>query len=76
VPGANGVDATGRPFARHQAGIIVYDTLHRFGFASGRESRFAADGLLLLDCRITNAVKCLPPQNGPSPSEVQTCRLW
>ena len=67
APGMHGADATGRPFTGHQAGIIVDDTLYRFGFASGPESRSADDGLLLLDCRITNAVKCLPPQNEPWP---------
>ena len=69
-PGMHGANATGRPFTGDHAGIILYDTLYRFGFASGPESRSADDGLLLLDCRITNAVKCLPPQNKPSPGEV------
>jgi len=58
APGMHGANATGRPFTGDHAGIILYDTLYRFGFASGPESRSADDGLPLLDCRITNAVRC------------------
>ena len=71
-----GANATGRPFRGDHAGIIPDDILYRFGFASGRESGSADEGLLLPDCRITNAVECLPPQNEPSPSEVQTCNPY
>jgi uracil-DNA glycosylase family 4 len=76
APGMHGANATGRPFTGDHAGIILYDTLYRFGFATGPESRSADDGLRLLDCRITNAVKCLPPQNKPSTEEVQTCNPY
>lgn len=72
----HGANATGRPFRGDHAGIIPDDILYRFGFASGRESGSADEGLLLPDCRITNAVECLPPQNEPSPSEVQTCNPY
>jgi uracil-DNA glycosylase family 4 len=72
----HGANATGRPFRGDHAGIIPDDILYRFGFASGRESHSADDGLLLLDCRITNTVRCLPPPHKPSPSEVQTCNPY
>ncbi len=74
APGMHGANATGRPFTGDHAGILLYATLHRFGFASRPESRHAGDGLELRDCRITNAVKCLPPQNKPQPGEVTQCR--
>ncbi|MCB1748098.1 MAG: uracil-DNA glycosylase [Gammaproteobacteria bacterium] len=74
APGMHGANATGRPFTGDHAGILLYATLHRFGFASQAEASAADDGLELLDCRINNAVKCLPPQNKPSPAEVATCR--
>ncbi len=74
APGMHGANATGRPFTGDHAGILLYATLHRFGFASRSESRDAGDGLELRDCRITNAVKCLPPQNKPQPGEVAQCR--
>ena len=61
APGMHGANASGRPFTGDHAGILLYATLHRFGFASRAESRAADDGLELYDCRITNAVKCLPP---------------
>jgi uracil-DNA glycosylase family 4 len=76
APGMHGANATGRPFTGDFAGILLYQTLHQFGFASGPESRAVDDGLMLLDCRITNAVKCLPPQNKPSPEEVRTCNPY
>ncbi len=76
APGMHGANASGRPFTGDYAGILLYDTLHRFGFASGPESRSAVDDLVLFDCRITNAVKCLPPQNKPSLDEVRTCNPY
>ena len=76
APGMHGANASGRPFTGDHAGIILYDTLHRFGFASVPESRALDDGLVLSDCRITNAVKCLPPANKPSRDEVRTCNPY
>ncbi|MGH8401303.1 MAG: uracil-DNA glycosylase [Gammaproteobacteria bacterium] len=73
APGMHGANATGRPFTGDHAGIILYQTLHRFGFASAAESRSVHDRLRLLDCRITNAVKCLPPANKPVGSEIVNC---
>ena len=74
APGMHGANATGRPFTGDHAGILLYRTLHRFGFADRDTSLAADDGLTLCDCRITNAVKCLPPQNKPLPQEVAACR--
>lgn len=74
APGMHGANASGRPFTGDHAGILLYQTLHRHGFASTPESLSADDGLELMDCRITNAVKCLPPQNKPLGSEVNNCR--
>lgn len=76
APGMHGANASGRPFTGDHAGIILYATLHRFGFASGPESRARNDGLVLRDCRITNAVKCLPPANKPTGEEVRTCNPY
>jgi uracil-DNA glycosylase len=73
APGFHGANASGRPFTGDHAGLILYRTLHRFGFASRPESLSADDGLELLDCRITNAVKCVPPQNKPLPAEIKQC---
>jgi len=73
APGMHGANATGRPFTGDHAGIILYETLHRFGFASAAESLSADDGLTLKNCRITNAVKCLPPANKPVGAEVNEC---
>jgi uracil-DNA glycosylase family 4 len=73
APGMHGANRTGRPFTGDHAGILLYDTLHRFGFGSQPTSEAADDSLRLLDCRISNAVKCLPPQNKPEPSEIRTC---
>jgi uracil-DNA glycosylase family 4 len=74
APGMHGANASGRPFTGDHAGILLYQTLYRHGFASRPESIAADDGLELRDCRITNAVKCLPPQNKPLGAEVNTCR--
>jgi uracil-DNA glycosylase family 4 len=76
APGMHGANASGRPFTGDYAGILLYDTLHRFGFGSKPTSDSADDGLTLSDCRITNAVKCLPPQNKPETSEIKTCNPW
>jgi len=69
----HGANATGRPFTGDYAGVLLYETLHEFGFASHPESVSATDGLELIDCRITNAVRCLPPQNKPVGAEVNAC---
>ena len=73
APGMHGANASGRPFTGDYAGILLYETLHDFGFASSPVSRTAADAITLSDCRITNAVKCLPPENKPVPAEVANC---
>ncbi len=76
APGMHGANASGRPFTGDYAGILLYRTLHEFGFASAPESVSADDGLELRDCRITNAVKCLPPQNKPTTGEVRACNAF
>ena len=76
APGMHGANRTGRPFTGDYAGILLYETLHRFGFADKPASVTSDDGLLLTDCRITNAVKCLPPQNKPETSEIKTCNHY
>jgi uracil-DNA glycosylase family 4 len=76
APGMHGANATGRPFTGDHAGILLYQTLFKYGFASAAQSVSADDGLKLLNCRITNAVKCLPPQNKPIGAEVNTCNKW
>jgi len=73
APGMHGANASGRPFTGDYAGILLYETLHDFGFASSAVSRTAADAITLTDCRITNAVKCLPPEHKPLPLEVANC---
>ena len=73
APGMHGANATGRPFTGDFAGILLYRTLFEFGFASRPESVAADDGLQLSDCRITNAVRCLPPENKPVTAEVNAC---
>ncbi len=73
APGLHGANRTGRPFTGDFAGILLYRTLHKYGFASAPDSVSAEDGLELIDCRITNAVKCLPPQNKPEPAEIRQC---
>jgi len=73
APGMHGANRTGRPFTGDFAGILLYRTLHKFGLASRDESISADDGLQLSGCRITNAVKCLPPENKPQPSEIRQC---
>lgn len=73
APGAHGANATGRPFTGDHAGILLYRTLHDVGLASHPESIAAGDGLSLSGCRISNAVKCLPPANKPTTDEVDRC---
>lgn len=73
APGMHGANRTGRPFTGDHAGILLYETLHRHGYASRPLSISADDGLELSGCRITNAVKCLPPQNKPEPAEIRQC---
>ncbi len=76
APGLHGANASGRPFTGDHAGLILYRTLHRFGFSDRPESRHADDGLQLVDAAITNAVKCLPPQNKPTGAEVRACNSY
>lgn len=73
APGLHGANRSGRPFTGDHAGILLYRTLHAHGFASRAESVSRGDGLKLLNCRITNAVKCLPPANKPLPAEIREC---
>jgi uracil-DNA glycosylase len=76
APGMHGANRTGRPFTGDFAGILLYDSLHRFGFSNRAESVSADDGLRLKGCRITNAVKCLPPENKPLPAEITLCNAF
>lgn len=76
APGMHGANRSGRPFTGDHAGLLLYETLHRLGLASRPTSVARDDGLELFGCRITNAVKCLPPANKPTPAEVRTCRRW
>jgi uracil-DNA glycosylase len=76
APGMHGANASGRPFTGDYAGILLYATLHKFGFATQPQSTHADDDLRLLDARITNAVKCLPPANKPMPVEIRTCNAY
>ena len=73
APGMHGANATGRPFTGDHAGIILYATLHKYGFSNKAESVSLGDGFKLKQCRITNAVKCLPPENKPTGQEVNIC---
>ena len=73
APGMHGANRTGRPFTGDYAGLLLYETLHKYGFSSHDKSLAADDELTLLDCRITNAVKCLPPDNKPVGAEVNSC---
>ena len=74
APGLKGANRTGRPFTGDYAGDLLYATLLAHGFATGRYGAAASDGLQLRDCRITNAVRCLPPQNKPTGPEISACR--
>jgi uracil-DNA glycosylase family 4 len=76
APGLKGANRTGRPFTGDYAGDLLYETLQRFGFARGSYQARADDGLTLVDTRITNAVRCVPPENKPTLSEIKTCRSF
>ena len=74
APGLRGANRTGRPFTGDYAGDLLYATLSEFGFARGDYQANADDGFELVDCRISNAVRCVPPENKPTPQEITTCR--
>lgn len=74
APGLHGANQTGRPFTGDYAGDLLYRTLLRFGFAEGHYAADPEDGLALVDCRLTNAVRCVPPENRPTAAETNTCR--
>ena len=74
APGLRGANRTGRPFTGDYAGELLYSTLIKFGFARGTYRADPSDGLELVDCMITNAVRCVPPENKPLPQEIATCR--
>jgi uracil-DNA glycosylase family 4 len=76
APGMHGANRTGRPFTGDHAGILLYNTLHAFGFSNMAEAIAVDDGLELTGCRITNAVKCLPPDNKPAGREINTCNAY
>jgi len=76
APGLQGANRTGRPFTGDYAGDLLYATLLAFGFAKGAYQARPDDGLTLIDCRISNAVRCVPPQNKPLPLEIRTCRQF
>jgi uracil-DNA glycosylase family 4 len=76
APGMHGANRSGRVFTGDHAGILLYQVLHKFGFSDHPDSVAADDGLRLSDCRITNAVKCLPPANKPVGAEINTCNSY
>jgi len=76
APGRQGANRTGRPFTGDYAGDLLYATLLEYGFAKGTYQARPDDGLKLVDCRIANAVHCVPPQNKPLPVEINTCRQF
>jgi uracil-DNA glycosylase family 4 len=76
APGMHGANRTGRPFTGDYAGVSLYKNLYKYGFSSNEESVAADDGLKLVNCKITNAVKCLPPQNKPNGSEINNCNSY
>ena len=76
APGMQGANRTGRPFTGDYAGDLLYATLLEYGFAKGVYQARPDDGFRLVDCRISNAVRCLPPQNKPLPAEINTCRQF
>jgi len=76
APGLHGANRTGRPFTGDYAGVLLYETLHAFGYASRPVSVAAADGLVLSGCRISNAVKCVPPENKPETGEIKRCNAY
>lgn len=74
APGLKGANQTGRPFTGDYAGDLLYQTFKKFGFAEGNYAKHAGDGLQLIDCRVTNAVRCVPPENKPIGAEAKNCR--
>jgi uracil-DNA glycosylase family 4 len=76
APGLKGANRTGRPFTGDYAGDLLYATLLKFGFTRGRYDRRSDDGVRLVDCRITNAVRCVPPENKPLTEEIAICRRF
>ncbi len=74
APGLRGANRTGRPFTGDYAGDLLYATLAKFGLAHGDYGQRPDDGLTLVECRITNAVRCVPPENKPTPAEIKACR--
>ena len=76
APGLHGANKTGRPFTGDHAGIILYETLFKHGFSNKPNSKEIGDGLELHNCRITNAVKCLPPLNKPTTQEIKNCNQF
>ncbi len=76
APGVRGANRTGRPFTGDFAGTLLYQTLLRFGLAQGDYRADPADGLTLVNCRVTNAVRCVPPANLPKPQEIVTCNRF
>ena len=76
APGLRGANRTGRPFTGDWAGDLLFETLIDLGFARGVYDERPDDGLALVDTRITNAVRCVPPQNKPTPAEIKTCRRF
>jgi uracil-DNA glycosylase family 4 len=76
APGMHGANATGRPFTGDHAGILLYKALYQYGFSNQESAIRADDGLQLINCRITNAVKCLPPANKPTGEEINVCNQF
>lgn len=74
APGLKGANRTGRPFTGDYAGDLLYPTLIKFGFARGTYGQRVDDGLEMIGCRISNAVRCVPPENKPTPAEINACR--
>lgn len=76
APGLKGANFSGRPFTGDYAGVLLYSTLLKFGFAKGTYDARHDDGLELVNCRITNGVRCVPPENKPTPQEITTCNMF
>lgn len=76
APGYHGANRTGRPFTGDHAGLLLYETLHAYGFANQPHATAPDDGLELIDCRIANAVSCAPPGNAPTGEEVRNCNVY
>ncbi len=72
----HGANRTGRPFTGDYAGILLYETLHAYGYTNQPAATHVDDGLEMQRCRITNAVKCLPPENKPTPDEMKRCNRY